>query len=293
MAHLLRNENLELEIDLPEEGYSFSRFDWTGKITKVRFQGIYVSTIERTDNVNEHHFGKGLYNEFGIEKAIGFNESGIGDRFHKIGVGLLRKDDEDYIFNKAYDLKPLEFTVIPETNRFIIESQANKINGYSYFLQKQIELFENHFKISYHLKNTGEKPIITNEYNHNFIAIDNDLIGRDYVLKFPFKLVKDNFDDLVNREQKVDIGNKEFTFNNTVKDQFFFSNLTGNEMVAASWELLNLKRKIKISETGDFKTNKINLWGWEHVISPELFKTISIKPGESDEWNRTYKFERL
>jgi len=65
MAHILKNKNLEIHIDLPLENYNFSRFDWTGKIIKVKFQNVYVSTIERTDCENEHHFGKGFYNEFG------------------------------------------------------------------------------------------------------------------------------------------------------------------------------------------------------------------------------------
>ena len=36
MAHILKNENLELHIDTPFENYNFSRFDWTGKIIKVK-----------------------------------------------------------------------------------------------------------------------------------------------------------------------------------------------------------------------------------------------------------------
>ncbi|MBT8310694.1 MAG: hypothetical protein HKO72_09665 [Flavobacteriaceae bacterium] len=293
MPHTLKNTDLEIHLDLPSQGYSFSRFDWSGKITKVRFQGNDVSTIERTDNVNEHHFGKGFYNEFGIDKGLGFDEASVGDWFHKIGVGLLKKDDDQYVFNKKYELDPLEFKVISGDDSIIMETESRLVNGFGYYLKKTISLLKDHFKISYELKNIGDKPIITNEYNHNFVSINNNLIGKEYILKFPFKLVKDNFDDLVNTEQKVEIGNNEFTFNDIIEDQFFFSNLTGNELVNALWELLNLKSKIKISETGDFNTNKINIWGWRHVISPELFKHISIASGDSDEWTRTFNFERI
>jgi len=44
--------------------------------------------------------------------------------------------------------------------------------------------------------------------------------------------------------------------------------------VAAFWELINTKNKIGISETGSFNTTRVNLWGWKHVISPELFYDI-------------------
>ena len=41
--------------------------------------------------------------------------------------------------------------------------------------------------VKYYLENTGEKDIITDEYTHNFIAINKDLIGTNYLIKFPFQ----------------------------------------------------------------------------------------------------------
>ena len=35
MSHILKNKNLEIQIDLPAENYNFSRFDWTGNIVSV------------------------------------------------------------------------------------------------------------------------------------------------------------------------------------------------------------------------------------------------------------------
>ena len=155
-------------------------------------------------------------------------------------------------------------------------------------MKKKIELQESSFTIKYELQNTGVKDIITDEYVHNFIAINNDLIGRNYILKFPFQLKPKLFWETVNPEQKVDIEENEIKFIDSPKEQFFFSNLSGNKNVDAAWELINLKSKIGISEIGSFKTNKVNLWGWRHVISPELFFKIFVKPGESSKWFRTY-----
>ncbi|MGB5270962.1 MAG: hypothetical protein WBN52_10700 [Eudoraea sp.] len=55
----------------------------------MKFKDIQVSGVERTDGHNENYFGKGFYNEFGIDKALGFDETDIGGWFHKIGIGLL------------------------------------------------------------------------------------------------------------------------------------------------------------------------------------------------------------
>ena len=175
-----------------------------------------------------------------------------------------------------------------ESNKIITDCLSQIINGYSYVMKKEIELFESGFMITYNLHNTGEKTISTNEYNHNFLAINKDLIGSHYILKFPFKIKPALFGATVNPEEKVEIGQNEITFNNTPYEQFFFSNLSGNENVNASWELINTKSKIGISETASFKTRKVNLWGWKHVISPELFFNIKVNPGQTIEWSRTY-----
>ena len=71
-------------------------------------------------------------------------------------------------------------------------------------------------------------------------------------------------------------------------NSFFFSFLSGDNEVNASWELVNEKCKIGISEIANFKTRKVNLWGWKHVISPELFISIVLQPGELKSWSRVY-----
>lgn len=293
MAHILKNKNLEIHIDLPFENYKFSRFDWTGKIAKVKFEDIQLSSIERTDCQNEHDFGKGFYNEFGIDKALGFDETDMGGWFHKIGVGLLKKDSTQYQFHKKYEIDPATFKIIAESNKIVISCTSKTVNGYAYVLNKEIELHDSSFTIKYHLKNTGEKDIITDEYNHNFTAINEALIGKNYALKFPFRLKPELFDEAVNPEGKVDIGQSEITFSGSPQEQFFFSNLTASENVRAEWELINLKSKIGISEIASFQTNKVNLWGWKHVISPELFFKIFLKPDQSIEWSRNYKVYKV
>ncbi|QQS51813.1 MAG: hypothetical protein IPM71_03565 [Bacteroidota bacterium] len=293
MAHILKNKNLEIHIDLPLENYNFSRFDWTGKIVDVKFQNIQISNNECSDFVNENYFGKGFYNEFGIETALGFDETNIGGWFHKPGVGLLKKEDSIYQFSKKYEIKPAEFEIISEPNSLKIICKSEDVNGYSYLLKKEIELHTSGFIIKYYLKNTGEKDITTDEYGHNFIAINRELIGKNYILKFPFQLKPELFGETVNTEQKVIIGQNEIKFIGTPREQFFFSNLTSNENVDAKWELINLESKIGISETGSFLTNKVNLWGSTHVISPELFFKIFIKPGQSIQWSRLYEIFKV
>lgn len=289
MAHLLKNKNLEVHIDLPTENYQLFRFDWTGKITTVIYQGRSVVGREVADLAPNTFCGKGFYNEFGINSPLGYEEAELGSWFHKIGIGLLRKEEEQYDFNRAYEIRPAEFTVAGLTDGIRMECRSAYFNGYSYRLEKNIQLLESGFRISYCLENTGQKTIATEEYNHNFLALDQESIGRNYLLQFPFQIKPVLFGETVNPEQLVTIGSQDITFKGTPRQAFFFSNLSGGVTADAHWKLVHTKHKIEISETGNFPTHSVNLWGMGHVISPELFIDIVVKPGQIKEWSRTYR----
>ena len=289
----IKNNNCTIIIDHPFENYCGSRFDWTGKITQLRFQNTSILSSENLSKKNEHGFGRGLYNEFGIDSPLGFKEAEIGEWFHKIGVGLLKKTKSEYRFNENYEIIPAAFRVITEKNKIIIYCTSDSINGYSYRLTKEIELFEKSFSIKHILENTGEKEIVTNEYNHNFIGINNGPIGENIILKFPFQVNPKELHEIVNPGNKVKIASSDLEFNAIPQEPFFFSNLSGHKLVDAAWELHDLNSKIGIRETGNFETQSINVWGSKHVISPELFIKIHISLGESKEWTRTYEVFEL
>ena len=293
MAHILKSNSLKVAIDLPLENYKGSRFDWSGKISSIRFKDLPLTTIEDTSSKDVNFLGKGLYNEFGITSPVGYNETPMGGWFHKIGVGLLKKEHKDYLFHRNHLIKPARFDIAYEDRKIKIICKSELINGYSYILKKEITVSENSFTINYSLHNTGEKKIITDEYVHNFMAINNALIGEDYTLKFPFPINSSLFDETVNSENKVEIGLDNVTFNKTPEKQFFFSNLTGGKELQAEWMLTNLKTGVGIKEIGNFKTNKINLWGWGHVISPELFFKISVDPKKTIEWSRKFNVFKI
>jgi len=101
MTHILKSNNLKVAIDFPLENYKGSRFDWSGKISSIRFENLPLTTIEDTGSKDVDFLGKGLYNEFGITSPIGFEETPVGGWFHKIGVGLLKKEHKDYLSHKT------------------------------------------------------------------------------------------------------------------------------------------------------------------------------------------------
>ena len=289
MPHILKNNSIEIHIDLPNENYNFTRFDWTGKIIDVKFKGVSFVSNELNESKSNNHFGTGFYNEFGMEAPIGFHEIEKKEWFPKIGIGAIKKQEDSYDFMKLHEMKLAIFKETKKEKSLLTRCIPDPVNGFDYLLEKEITLTEDGFQINYYLENKGEKVITTNEYCHNFISINKELIGKDYVLKFPFEIIPENLDQIINPDKFVKIKNTEITFLDTPTQPFFYKNLSGRNEVNAFWELRNLKTKMAISETGSFKTNAINLWGIGHVISPELFIDISLKPFESQQWSRTYR----
>lgn len=289
MPHLLKNKYLEVKIDLPLENYQSSRFDWTGKITEVTFQGIPISGVETHQSLPGHHYGQGFYNEFGMDSLPGFPEAKIGDWCHKIGVGLVRKEGEVYYFNKEYEVRPATFQVREAHDKLTLRCQAESVNGYSYRLDKQIELLDSGFLIRYQLSNTGIKPLHTTEYTHNFLSIGGGAIGKNDLLSFPAPINPDGFDEMVNPQEVVNVGPSGFSFKDSPEQPFFFRNISGGASVPALWFLQNKEHNVGISERGSFPTRSINLWGWKEVISPELFVEITLESGEAQSWWRRYE----
>ncbi len=271
MPYTLKNEQLEIVIDSPSEGYNYSRFDHSGKIISVKYKGLEIAAIERFDDVPLNQIGRGFYNE----------------------LGMLKKDDGAYDFLKSYSIIPLDFQIRENAQSLYLESSTPELNGYAYVLRKRISLTQMGFTIEYELLNSGSEPLITNEYVHNFVSANGHLIDDQYQLQFPFSLNSDEFDEVINPDNLLNINMNSISFRGNPETPFFISNLSGGKLVNASWELIHKKLNIRISESGSFKTNKVNLWGWKHVISPELFHKINLKPGQTERWSRNFKISNL
>ncbi|KPM30932.1 Hypothetical protein I595_2911 [Croceitalea dokdonensis DOKDO 023] len=292
MPHLLKSKNLEILVDLPNEGYQGARFDWCGKITAIRYQGLALTTFERLDAKEHSHFGKVMYNEFGIDSPLGFKEAALGDWFHKIGIGLLRKEKESYGFADNFEIKPCEFNTLKTQTAIMVRCLAPSYNDFGYLLSKEIRLVEHGFEIAYQLQNSGKMPIITDEYCHNFLAVDSHPLDEQYSLEFPVPLNVAGFDEAVNPGQTVWFNAKTLRLTSSLKNEIFFSNITQSKETLAEWQLYHKKHRVGIQELGSFTTNKINIWGCPHTISPELFFKIALAPGETIAWSRRYSFWR-
>ncbi len=292
MTLLLENHRLKITIEEPGRIYQGSRFDRSGNITQVILDGkTTFCTTEKSVNFDGRFHGQGLYNEFGINIPVGYDDCKTGNTFLKIGVGLLtRTGDGPYDFFASYPVKPFDVEVGQGDNFIRFNVKPEDCRGYAVNMVKTITLEDNSVHIDYLLQNTGTRAICTNEYCHNFISFNHLNIDEHYSLNTSGIIPGlSDMIEAVNPESACSIGNGQLSFNFTpAKDIFFspFALFSGPGM----WELTHRNFGTAVCEQTDFTPIIMNVWGTKHVLSPELFVDINISPGHSQKWRRTFKF---
>jgi hypothetical protein len=288
----LKNKNLFVEIDKPGAIYRGARFDWTGFIRQITYNQITFCTTEINNSTDVQNIGAGLCNEFGITSPVGYEDCSVGNQFIKIGVGKLKRETADsYSFMNKYDVVPAEVEYYQKSDQIVsFISQAKIERGFGYKLEKEISIDENCFKIKYLLFNNGTESIITNEYCHNFLSFNRMEVSNTDELVVSFSIIPGKFKETVNPEGVVNIGANNISWKDKPKRDFFFSNLGSPVDADFNWKLSNKDLKISIAERVFPVPSEMNLWGTSHVVSPEIFVPINLKPGESFNWERNFIF---
>ena len=291
MSIQLKNTSLYLDINEPGEHYIGARFDWTAQIVQITYKNKHTfCTTETPDDKLINKRGRGLYNEFGIDKPLGYEDCSVGEKFPKIGVGFLTKDSpKPYDFFHNYKITPHTFSSEADETRahFTCETKSAN-NKYAFRLEKSIELNNNSFTIFYSLINFGSEKINTNEYVHNFLSINGKPVNKDYELSLPFKIETGKLNTIVNPSQVIQIDDDHLTWNAIPKEEFFIDSLNTSYSGIGKWRLIHKEEKVGIEERTGFNISKMNLWGSPRVVSPELFFSVNAAPGEQLSWSRTY-----
>jgi hypothetical protein len=286
----LRSQRLEVEISAPGAAYHGTRFDWSAFITQVSLDGRHNFCVPESYQPGEGTGGIGLCNEFGIDRAVGYDEAKAGEFFPKLGVGLLlRHDQSAYDFFYPYEIVqrfPVWVESGPDWARFTVEPL--ECRGYAARLVKTVRLQDNRLEIAYHLANVGQKALLTNEYVHNFNGIDCQLLGPDYRLRFPYRVEIEQ--GTARGLEVVDFQGKEVHIRRTPSQAFYFRTRGFSQSVAPQWELKLPASGVGLCEIDDFAPVRVGVWGTSHVISVEIFAEVSVQPGQVQQWVRRYEF---
>lgn len=306
MAIILDNGTVRLTIETAGENYKGSRFDWNGTVISAKFNGTETLGEEKKlFHRNKKIYGRGMHNEFGIKRPIGYDETAKDGLFPKIGTGWLKRNQVPYFFYTQYPIKTLDFSyeVVTETKnqpKVIFTCNSGKVNGFAYQYTKEISLTEKGFSTKYTLKNIGEKVLETDEYVHNFIRFGKSKTKKGQKLIFNWEIEESNLQEKIDPYNSLKIlKNEIYVLNTPKRKEFFIGGLSGKPVIntdskiLGKWTLVDENLGISISEICDFNIEKADLWGHSETISPELFYSFSIKPDEETSWRRTIEYAKL
>jgi hypothetical protein len=266
-------------IDAASDAYNGARFDHMGIVVQLR-KGPCSFCGAESQVVAGSSGGLGLANEFGLDAPIGYDEADEGGLFLKIGVGWLEKPDAGcfprYSHMLPYEIKDLAsygFRKHGDALEFHFDSGV--INGYGVVYEKAYEVKDYGIDVSFHLKNTGSKPIETNEYCHCFLSMNQMPVDGKYILKTSVENIDKEIAALVCGARKA----------------YYASCETAQHLKEFSgWTLSHLNLPTSIAERVDFPIQRFAVWGTRAVLSPECFHKVKLMPGECDKWMRKYIF---
>ena len=295
----LSNGLIRAEVYIPGRGayYRGPRFDWSGMIARVTYKGhTFFRQWKTPHDPLDQEDGIGTAEEFGcgfegMPSPMDYRTASVGQTFLKIGVGLLLKVRQPtYLFTYPYRIiKAGRWRIRRGKNWLGFRQVMSDGRGWGYLYRKRITLPSGsaEFIISHYLKNTGHRTICTTTYCHNMVAIDNDPIGPDYKVEFPFvaKLVR-NWRGLVRSRGKT------ITFRRAVaKGEEEFSDLRGFRHNVADNEatVINTKTGAEIKIFGNRPLLAFHFFVARTVVCPENFIRIELKPGQAATWTNVYQ----
>lgn len=299
----LENEAVTLQMYLPDPHHGFYRgvrFDHSGMVFSARWANhTFFAQWHNPPEPSAHDNVAGTAEEFGMEQPLGYAGAKPGGTFVKIGVGVLRRpDDQAYQFYRAYEVEQwLEWKVEQSKNLIRFQQELRERDGWGYRYAKEIELLKDQpgFVIRRTLKNTGSRTIRTDHYGHNFVNIDNIAVGRSYHLTFPFEP-----HSVGTAPPSVRIDGKSVSFAVDSLGQNVWMQLRGGKTAQDHGVTISAAASDKgataqghgatLRISGDLPPTKWVIYGAAHAVCPEPFVEISLAPGESRTFATQYHF---
>jgi hypothetical protein len=305
----ISNGQITARIYLPDARngyYRSTRFDWSGAVYSLRYNGhdFYGIWYDRVDPkvINWRHEGAeivsgpcsalyGPVNEFAT--PLGWDEAKPGGTFIKIGVGVLRKAEGNYNRYFPYEvLDPGKWSVKKAGDAVeFTQELSDPASGYAYVYRKVVRLEKGkpEMVIEQSLKNTGRLAILSSVYNHNFMVIDHQPPGPDFIFRVPFQIH-------TAREPKKELGDvrgDEVVYARPLsgQDEFvvpiegFGDNASDNQIV-----IENRKVGAGVRISTDRPLVRELLWSIRTVLAVEPYIAIDVQPGAEFTWKNTLDY---
>lgn len=281
---------------LPDEKegyYRGSRFDWSGVMPELNYQGhSYFGLWFEKYSPTLHDAIMGPVNDF---LPVGYDSAKVGENFLKIGIGIVSKPEEP-----RYSI----VTPYPIVNggNWAVKKKADAVEFthtlndelYSYEYKKTVQLVKGkpQMVLSHTLRNTGKKTIETDVYNHNFFVMDKQPVGPGFTVKFPFTLVKEG-----QVTGDGDLGtlqdNKILFFKDLVNNQhLYYGSLKGFSNSSKDYDIRveSEKAGTGVRITSNQPLSRLVFWSAPATLCPEPYTRIKVEPGKEFSWKIFYEF---
>ena len=272
--------------------YRGTRFDWSGVISSLEWNGhnYFGQWFERYDPTL-HDAITGPVEEFLTnDSALGYDEARPGERFVRIGVGALRKPDENaYRRFATYEIvDPGKWAVDKGADWIEFVHEVHETAGYAYVYRKRVPLVKDSLVLEHRLKNTGRKAIATSVYNHDFFMLDNQPTGPNVVVRFPFApRATSDLKGLAEIRGRDFFYLKEFERRQTLQTEIEGFGATARDF---DFRVENRKTGAGVRQTGDRPISKIVFWSAGITVCPEAYIDLRVEPGRESSWRIAYEF---
>ena len=295
----LSNGHADAVVYLPdaEKGsYRSSRFDWSGIVACASSNGhtFFGDWANHTDPMGNDSV-TGPAEEFRHDSSeIAYDEAKPGDAFLKVGVGLLKRlDDQPYKFGTVYPILDHGAWTTKVTKRSITFTQVlHSALGYAYIYQKTLELDPKRpvLLLRHSLRNVGTKAITTNVYDHDFFMLDNQPTGPGMAVTFGFEPHTDPpFPDSL-----ASMTGREILFKDTphrsYSAQGYLTGYTG-QPGEYTFHLEDRNTRLGVLQQSSSPLSKVYFWSTPKTICPEAYIAINVAPGQTQTWTISYTFE--
>jgi hypothetical protein len=280
--------------DAQQGYYRATRFDWSGQIASLEFQGhqYFGQWFDRYDP-QIHDAIMGPVEEFRTGDAgLGYAQAPVGGTFVRIGVGVVRKpSEESYQPFKTYDIVDHgKWRVERSSDRVTFTHELSTKTGYAYVYRKTVRLEPGKpvLVIEHSLRNTGTLAIETSQYNHNFFVMDGQPSGPDYLVSFPFELR-----GVGELRGPAEIQGRQIAIlKPLVPNESVYTQLTGFTGAPGEYAITveNRRSGARARITGDRPLSKLVFWSSPKTVCPEPYIDMLIAPGAEFKWKLTYEF---
>jgi hypothetical protein len=301
----ISNGIISAKVYLPGDGgfYRGTRFDRAGVVAHATYKGTdygqywfgsYSPLVhdfawrDHQVTVSTASGAAGPAEEF---TAIGFDEAGMGGKFLKPGVGILKRDTKDYDFVHVYPVvnEGKRGYSATKTSVRLTQDLNDKETGWGYRYAKTVRLVPGKAEmvIEHVLTNTGTKPIETAVYCHNFLSLSPG--NENVALTAPFALEAGK--PLAPDAASVS-GHTLKYLRPVAEGESVTTPFTGfgDKTSDYDFKVVNTATGFGQRIRADQPLSRINFWSIRTIFSWEPYIAISLKPGETKRWTYTYDY---